>query len=78
MGYQNVYFLGVCRIPDQAIIVAHYSHEIDTDLSNVKNVLEQPNMNMSPGKLYNFAVGAVAWHLIKGKLFEDIILSFRA
>jgi len=34
-------------------------------MGSIKQVLEQPNMNMSPGKHYTFTVGTSnAWHLI--------------
>ena len=32
----------------------------------VKQVLDQPNMNMTPGKHYSFSVAQMAWHLIAG------------
>ena len=65
-SYGNVYFLGVARVAGQGIIVASYSYNTETDLNGVKQVLEQPNMNMSPGKHYSFSVGQLAWHLISG------------
>jgi len=63
-AYGNVFFLGVARIADEAIIVASHSFNTETDLGAVKQVLEQPNMTMSPGKHYSFSVGQLAWHLI--------------
>ena len=48
------------------IVVASYSYNTETELSGVKQVLEQPNMNLSPGKHYSFSVGNMAWHLISG------------
>ncbi len=50
----------------QGIVVASYSYNTETDLGGVKQVLDQPNMNMSPGKHYSFSVGQLAWHLIAG------------
>lgn len=70
---ENVYFLGVARLAGQGIVVASYSYNTDTDLSGVKQVLEQPNMNMSPGKHYSFAVGQMAWHLIAGMLILQLL-----
>lgn len=29
-------------------------------------VLEQPNMQMNPGKHYAFSVGQLGWHIIAG------------
>lgn len=66
-GYGNVYFLGVARVASSAMVVASLSYNTDTDLNGVRQVLEQPNMNMSPGKHYSFSVAQVAWHLIQGK-----------
>eukprot|EP01038_Epipyxis_sp_PR26KG_P009136 gene9136-12322_t len=67
-SYGNVLFLGVARIANQGIVVASYSYNTETDLGGVKQVLEQPNLNMSPGKHYSFAVGQLAWHLIADDL----------
>ena len=47
--------------------MASHSYNTETDLGGVKQVLEQPNMNMAPGKHYSFSVGQLAWHLIAGK-----------
>jgi hypothetical protein len=58
--------MGVARIADEAIIVASHSFNTETDLGAVKQVLEQPSMEMSPGKHYSFSVGQLAWHLIAG------------
>jgi hypothetical protein len=66
-SYGNVFFLGVARIANQAIIVASHSYNTVTDLGAVKQVLEQPNMSMAPGKHYSFTVNKLAWHLIAGK-----------
>jgi len=61
----NIYFVGVARVEGRGIVVASYNNEADIDLAGVKQVLEQPNMNMQAGKHYSFAVGAnQAWHLI--------------
>ncbi len=65
-SYGNVFFLGVARMAGQGIVVASYSYNTETDLGGVKQVLDQPNMNMSPGKHYSFSVGQLAWHLIAG------------
>jgi hypothetical protein len=63
----------------QAIIVASYSYNSDTDLSPVKQALEQPSMNLSPGKHYSFNVGQLAWHLISGTIpwFQLSIVNHR-
>ena len=66
-SYGNVFFLGVARIANQAIIMASHSYNTVTDLGAVKQVLEQPNMSMAPGKHYSFTVNKLAWHLIAGK-----------
>lgn len=72
--YDNVYFLAVARIQTQGVVVASYSYNSETDIGGVKQVLEQPNMNMQPGKHYSFTVGQVAWHLIAGKFYFILIL----
>jgi hypothetical protein len=66
--YENVFFVGVARIAQQGIVVASYSYNTDTDIGGVKQVLDQPNMNMQVGKHYSFSVGKLAWHLISGEL----------
>jgi hypothetical protein len=65
--YGNVFFLGVARLAGSGIVVASHSYNTETDIDGVKQVLEQPNMNMVQGKHYSFTVGQVAWHLIAGK-----------
>ena len=63
----NVLFLGVARIADQqGIVVASRSYNTKTEPA-VKPILEQPNMQMAPGKHYSFTVGQLAWHLIAGE-----------
>jgi len=64
----NLYFLGVARIQGQGIVIASYNHNAETDLGGVKQVLEQPNMQMNPGKHYTFSVAQSAWHLIADDL----------
>lgn len=66
-AYNNVFFLCAARMAGQGIIIASYSYNTETELGAVKQVLEQPNMNMSPGKHYAFNVGQLAWHLISGE-----------
>jgi predicted enzyme related to lactoylglutathione lyase len=73
--YGNVFFLGVARMQQYGIVVASYSYNTETDLGGVKQVLEQPNMNMTPGKHYSFAVAQLAWHLIAGNAFSLIVLA---
>lgn len=70
--YGNVHFIGVARIAGTGIILASHAYHSKTDLNGVRQVLEQPNMNMAPGKHYSFNSGDLAWHLIAGKcqLFE--------
>ena len=65
-SYGNIFFLGVARIANQAIIMASHSYNAVTDLGAVKQVLEQPNMSMAPGNYYSFTVNKLAWHLIAG------------
>jgi hypothetical protein len=65
-SYGNVYFLGVARIQGAGYVIASYSYNTETDIGGVKQVLEQPNMNMQPGKHYSFTVAQLAWHLIAG------------
>lgn len=64
-SYGNVFFVGVARVDRNAVVVASLSYNTETDLTGVKTVLEQPNINMSPGKHYNFSTSEQhAWHLI--------------
>jgi hypothetical protein len=64
--FNNVLFLGVARLPGQAIILASYSYNAETDLGVVRQVLEQPNTRLQPGNHYAFTVEQLAWHLISG------------
>jgi len=65
---QNVFFLAVARLSPEmrGIIIGNFSYNTETDLNGVKKVLEQPNLDMKPGKHYSFNVNDVAWHLIQG------------
>ena len=66
--FGNVHFLAVARVASgRGIVIASLPYNTEIDLNGVKQVLEQPNMSMNPGKHYSFSVGASAWHLIAGK-----------
>ena len=66
-NFGNIYFLAVARVNGrESIVVASYSHNTETDLNAVRQVLDQPNMKITPGKFYNFSVGQLAWSLIGG------------
>lgn len=77
-AFGNVFFLGVARMAGQGIVVASYSYNTETDLSGVKQVLEQPNMSLAPGKHYSFSVGQLAWHLISDDMGLIYILICQA
>ena len=66
--YSNVFFMCAARMAGQAIIVASYSYNTETELGAVKQVLEQPTINLSPGKHYSFNAGEVSWHIISGEI----------
>ena len=77
-SYQNVLFLGVARMAGQAFVMASLPYNSETDLGAVRQVLEQPNMNMSPGKHYSFTVAQYSWHLIAGISLYFIIIIFES
>lgn len=63
--FGNVHFLAVARVAGgRGIIMASHAYNTEIDLNGVRQVLEQPNMVMNPGKHYSFSVGQLAWHLI--------------
>jgi hypothetical protein len=64
--YGNVLFLGVGRVAGQGIIVASHVYHTQVDMNGVRQVLEQPNMSMEPGRHYSFDSGEQGWHLING------------
>lgn len=69
-SYGNIFFTAVCRLDgNHATVICSHSHNTETDLNGVKQVLEQPNMTMSPAKHYSFTVGQLAWHIIAGSYF---------
>jgi hypothetical protein len=69
--HDNVFFLGVCRIAEQqGIVVVSHSHNSQTNLGDVKDVLKRPDMQMMRGKHYCFTVKTQAWHLIAGGNFR--------
>lgn len=41
-----------------------HSYNTETDKSGVKQVIEQPNMSLVPGKHYSFQVSSLNWHII--------------
>lgn len=67
-SYGNVHFVGVARIAGQGIVIASLAYNAEIDIGGVKQVLEQPNLNMSAGKHYTFSVGSSGWHLIADDL----------
>ena len=70
---QNLFFMGVARIAGQAVVMCSCSYKnTETDLGSVKQVLEQPNMNLVAGKHYGFNVSTFAWHMIAGKFLLEI------
>ena len=82
MADLNIYFLAVGRVQGEGIVVASHSNDSNVELSGVTQVIEQPTMNMQPGKHYSFDVGkkdspSQAWHLISGTwnrfLYRDLI-----
>ena len=67
--FGNVHFMGVARIDrGEGVVIASHSHDAETDLDGVKQVLGQPNMQMSPGKHYSFSAAGSAWHMIADDL----------
>ncbi len=62
----NVFFMGVARMSSQATLIASNSYHAETDSSAVKQVLDQPSNNFSPGQHFNFNAGEVTWHLVAG------------
>ena len=70
MANQNVFFVGVARggRGEPGVVVGSFSFNTETDIAVVKQVLEQPNVNLVQGKHYSFAVAQMSWHLIQGIL----------
>jgi hypothetical protein len=72
MSEHNIYFLAVARVAGAGIVVASHSNDCNVELSGVTQVIEQPTMQIEPGKHYSFNVGnSQAWHLIGGKKIEQ-------
>lgn len=65
MSGQNVFFVGIARVDRQGVVVGSYSYNTETDLTGVRQVLEQPDMNIMVGKHYSFTVAQLAWHIIQ-------------
>lgn len=64
---QYLYYLGVARIANgKGYVIGNYSFNSETTIEGVRQVLEQPNFALQPGKHYSFTVGQFAWHLIQG------------
>lgn len=61
----NIHFVAVARLSfGNGIIMTSHSYNTETDLNAVKQVLEQPNMSLNPGKHYSFSVNNTQWHII--------------
>lgn len=73
-SFGNVHFVGVARMAGQGVVVASFSYNAEIDIGGIKQVLEQPNMNMQVGKHYTFSVATSAWHLISGNLCCCVLL----
>mmetsp|Transcript_35693 Transcript_35693/g.33835 ORF Transcript_35693/g.33835 Transcript_35693/m.33835 type:complete len:233 (+) Transcript_35693:95-793(+) len=63
-SHGNIFFAAVARIAGHGVIVCSHSYNTETELDAVRQVLEQPNMQMAPGKHYAFSVGQLGWHII--------------
>jgi hypothetical protein len=73
----NIYFIAVARVQGEGIVLAHLSNNCEVELSGVCQVIEQPTMQIEPGKHYSFSVGDFqTWHLIGGKCTPDYIRLF--
>jgi hypothetical protein len=60
-------FLGVARVASSSDVIAAASFEnSEIDIISMKQVLEQPNICLQPGKHYTFSSGSFAWHLFAG------------
>lgn len=72
----NLFVLGVVRFLNGGGIAlascAYNEQVVQMDASVVRQVLEQPNMQMTVGKHYSFALDRVAWHLIAND--EQLVL----
>eukprot|EP00608_Synchroma_pusillum_P011973 CAMPEP_0198420228 /NCGR_PEP_ID=MMETSP1452-20131203/766_1 /TAXON_ID=1181717 /ORGANISM="Synchroma pusillum, Strain CCMP3072" /LENGTH=233 /DNA_ID=CAMNT_0044140379 /DNA_START=8 /DNA_END=709 /DNA_ORIENTATION=- len=63
--FGNVYFTCVARREgSRAIVVASHSYNTETDLNAVRQVLEQPTLEMNPRSHYAFTTSGMAWHLM--------------
>jgi len=69
----SVFFMGVARMSPLATLVASNSYHAETDSSAVKQVLDQPTNNFSPGQHFNFNAGEVTWHLVAGIYCQQLL-----
>jgi hypothetical protein len=68
MSQKNVFLIGVARIDSgRGLILGSCAYnDVKTDLNGIKQVLEQPNMDLQAGKHYTFTISEVTWHIISG------------
>ena len=64
---QNLFYVGVARNDNgRGIVLGGHANHTEVDLKGIRQVLEQPGLDITPGKHYSFTVSDVAWHLIQG------------
>lgn len=78
---ENVYFMGVSRRlsteKQRSVVVASYSHNSTVHLASVKEILDQSNISMTSGKIYNMLFDSLGWHFSAGKTGISVPNSFR-
>ena len=63
----NVYFYAVARLSGSgSVIVASFNYKTETSIDAVETVLNQPNLQITSGKLNTFIAGSIGWNLIAG------------
>lgn len=62
---KNVYFLGVARMTKQRKIylLSYFANNVEVDVNNIKSVISRPNMIMTSGSFYSFALDKCLYHL---------------
>ena len=68
----NVFYVGVARFQDRAIVAGLAALDCKVDLNGVKEVLKSDQLSVRPGVHFSFSSGSNAWHLMsdpEGRIF---------
>ena len=74
----NLFFLCVARIDEESarsfVVASRSFNNSQISLDGVKQVLQQPNVVITPGKHYSFETEHTGWHLRVGEKIQYFVV----